>query len=989
MKILIADFDLFLKIGGGQTFYRQIIEKNPHLEFYYFIQEENLVNLRPKNAHAIFYKTIYTIADFNNYFNVTPPRWSYRAFVTASNMAASVSGYNFDIIDAPDYEQYTTFLRPALTYHQVNFGKIALSMHGKISTTLQLDWFGKDEINIALDIEEKMQYKTADIRYGISKTYLKEWQDLVALESHYFNPLHFIDLPKPLSVINTDSQPSLHFVGRTEKRKGPDIFIDLVWWLSNQKYNKASIVGPHSYDDFGNSSQCFLEDMINKRLVNIEVLPPKNKQELQALFASKAVIFLPSRYDTLNLLALESLFSGCPTVIGNGAGVCQFLRDNFPQLPWLEIDTNNIYNAIPKLTYILDNYDQYRQQLTESLLSINTTTNEPNLADIYSSHSAGDFHTQEELNEWYSQLINYWISRNQQSNLVKNLAIKLVKHKLKPRYFQAKENLINFVQNTGASQILKTPFLFQQYQQVFKLGESSEKYLTNKLKQVWNLAETLEPESKGIKGKIQSGFRIDRVRVWREIARLEKMRGNDLIAATYQLRSMRALGCDRFKELPFVMSALEANNFKMEAKAAKAMFKDITKQEETCTNFLQETYENNRYYQAEEYEFIEDYRNNNNYQVSVIVSLYNAAAKLPLFLQLLTYQTILQKQQAEVILIDSGSPGDEYKVFKELKSQLDIPVVYARSKNRETIQNAWNRGILLAHAPYITFLGVDETILPECLEILSNELDLNPDIDWVISHSLVTNVDFQGNRVNDIMLYDRRGYQQNFVYLDTCYLSLVGGLYRRNIHEKFGYYDASYRGAGDTEFKNRVLPYIKTKMVNQALGLFLNYPDDRTTQSPLGEVEDIRAWYLHRTVAGVKYAFSKKNPEEIEEFVLKVLAYRKSYCQHISSDLEYAYNLIQFLAQTQPNSPLLQFAQSIKELLTAYRNLDWLENPTYLSPVKTLWQTQELVKEIETKHHKIAKNLGLTNFNPNYEVFHDNRHEQHSNLWKTKLYSVT
>jgi hypothetical protein len=50
-----------------------------------------------------------------------------------------------------------------------------------------------------------------------------------------------------------------------------------------------------------------------------------------------------------------------------------------------------------------------------------------------------------------------------------------------------------------------------------------------------------------------------------------------------------------------------------------------------------------------------------------------------------------------------------------------------------------------------------------------------------------------------------------------------------------------------------------------------------------------------------------------------------------------------------------------------------------------LWKTQELVKEIETKHRKIAKNLGLTNFNPNYEVFHDNRHEQHSNLWKTKL----
>lgn len=42
-----------------------------------------------------------------------------------------------------------------------------------------------------------MQFKTADIRYGISKSYLQEWRELVNVKSHYFNPLHFIDLPKP------------------------------------------------------------------------------------------------------------------------------------------------------------------------------------------------------------------------------------------------------------------------------------------------------------------------------------------------------------------------------------------------------------------------------------------------------------------------------------------------------------------------------------------------------------------------------------------------------------------------------------------------------------------------------------------------------------------------------------------------------------------------------------------------------------------------
>lgn len=983
MKILIADFDLFQKIGGGQTFYKQVIEKNPQLEFYYLLKEEKLNNQRPENAYGIQYITPYFIEDFINYFNVTPPRWAYRSFVIASNIAASVSGYEFDIIDAPDYEQYTSFLRPALTHHQVKFEKIALSMHGKISTTIRLDWFGKDELNIPLDMEEKMQYKTADLRYGISKSYLKEWQDLVSLESHYFNPLHFIDLPKPKAIKDSQEKVSLNFIGRTEKRKGADIFLDLVWWLSPSSYEQANIIGPHSYDDFGNSSQDILQDMINKRLINVSILPSKSKQELEDLFAQKSVVFLPSRYDTLNLLALESLFSGCPTAIGNGAGVCQFLKENFPQLPWIEIDTKNVYDCLPKLTNVLDNYDEYRQELAESLTNINTATKDPDLESIYKENSRFDSNTKEELNQWYLQLINFWESRQEKQNLFTNLATNIIDKKLRPAYGKTKQKLVNFAGDTRTSQLAKTPFLYWQYQQVFKLGESSETYIANKLKQVWNLAETIEPESKGIKGKIQSGYRIDRVRIWREIARLEKMRGNDVVAATYQLRSMRLLGYDRFGELPLVSNTLRENGFSLEAKAAEAMFKDINKQEEKCFNFLQQMYQKNLHYQPQEYEFVDERREKSEYKVSIIVSLYNAAAKLPLFLQLLSYQTMIQKQQAEVILIDSGSPDEEYKVFQELAPKFNIPFVYARSKNRETIQSAWNRGILMVRSPYITFLGVDETILPECLDVLATELDNNPDVDWVISHSLVSNVDMQGNRVNDIMLYDRRGYKQNFVYLETCYLSLVGGLYRHNIHERYGYYDPTYRGAGDTEFKNRVLPHIKTKMVNRVLGLFLNYPDERTTQSPLGEIEDIRAWYLHRTLAGVKYAFDNKNPEEVEEFLYDALAYRKSYCTHTSSDLEYACNLVLFLRQKKPQSLVLQFSPTIKDLLASYRHLDWLENLSSTSPTKFLWKTKQLGEQITKKHLKIARYFGEKDFHPNYDIFHDNRHEQHSNLWKT------
>ncbi len=35
--------------------------------------------------------------------------------------------------------------------------------------------------------------------------------------------------------------------------------------------------------------------------------------------------------------------------------------------------------------------------------------------------------------------------------------------------------------------------------------------------------------------------------------------------------------------------------------------------------------------------------------------------------------------------------------------------------------------------------------------------------------------------------------------------------------------------------------------------------------------------------------------------------------------------------------------------------------------------------------HNIASQLGNDEFNPDYDIFYDNRHEQHANLWKTEL----
>ena len=513
----------------------------------------------------------------------------------------------------------------------------------------------------------------------------------------------------------------------------------------------------------------------------------------------------------------------------------------------------------------------------------------------------------------------------------------------------------------------------------------NQKDLGNKVKECWKLASAFGSDEQGWRDKLKNGYRIDRVRAWREIARLEELRGNELVAATYKLRGLRLLDGDRFGDLPYVLRVLQDKGFTREAEVIEAMYGKTGQREERCYDFIEKARQDNLHNQEWDYEIVDDRRDKSNYRVSVIVSLYNAADKLPLFLKTLQHQTVMHSGEGEIILVDSGSPGDEYEVFKQLAPELNLPILYVRSQARETIQTAWNRGISLARSPYLSFLGVDETILPDALETLANELDKSPDIDWVIGHSLVTSVDKKGSWVSDVMPYDRTPYQQDLIYLETCYLSWVGALYRRSIHDHFGYYDGTFRGAGDTEFKSRILPHIKSKVIDRTLGVFWNYPDERTTQSPAAEIEDMRAWYVHRTLAGVRYAFANRSAEELEQLIYLSLAYRKSYCGHISSDLEYAYNLSLYLKEINPQAKALQYFKGIETLLQAYRSLDWMPKLSRFSPLGKVLQTRTLAQQIQQEHLATwdeTKSLGLK---PDYRIFNDNRHEQHAFLWLTKV----
>ena len=165
------------------------------------------------------------------------------------------------------------------------------------------------------------------------------------------------------------------------------------------------------------------------------------------------------------------------------------------------------------------------------------------------------------------------------------------------------------------------------------------------------------------------------------------------------------------------------------------------------------------------------------------------------------------------------------------------------------------------------------------------------------------------------------------------------------------------------------------------LGLFLNYPDGQTTASPKAEIEDLRAWYIHRTSGGIRYGFENRDLSDEENLLCTALGYRKSYCGHMSCDIEYAYYLGKHIQSRNPESTVaIPVLPGLEKMLQQMRGLELAKIlPTRIGSVKALIEAWRTATHFQAQHRVALKSISW----PFYAVLNDNRYEQHSWLWKS------
>jgi glycosyltransferase involved in cell wall biosynthesis len=209
----------------------------------------------------------------------------------------------------------------------------------------------------------------------------------------------------------------------------------------------------------------------------------------------------------------------------------------------------------------------------------------------------------------------------------------------------------------------------------------------------------------------------------------------------------------------------------------------------------------------------------NKIQVSAIISTYKSAEFIRGCLEDLVNQTLYQKGELEIIVIDSASPENEQDIVKDFQAKYSH-ILYQRTSERETLYQAWNRGIKKAKGRYITNANTDDRRCFNALEIMASYLDKNSEISLVYADQLITtlkNDNFATTQALKHWNWPDYSYQQ--LRQGCC----VGSqpMWRKLLHDKYGYFREDFCCAGDYDFWLRIGSQgEKMALISEILGLY-------------------------------------------------------------------------------------------------------------------------------------------------------------------------
>ena len=204
----------------------------------------------------------------------------------------------------------------------------------------------------------------------------------------------------------------------------------------------------------------------------------------------------------------------------------------------------------------------------------------------------------------------------------------------------------------------------------------------------------------------------------------------------------------------------------------------------------------------------------NTVNISIITSLYRCSAFLRSFLE--HYARIINPEECELILIHNDPTQEELAILRDGLN--DCMTVKHVTVEREGLYTSWNRAIQLAKGKYLAIWNVDDIRTPDSLFEQMRALDN--------SQAVMCYGDFYGTRQYGTYkekLYQYPQYEQGIKEAFKRHIIGCFPMWRRDIHERIGYFDEQFKLVSDYEFQLRVIRSFALIKAPGLLGYYLEH----------------------------------------------------------------------------------------------------------------------------------------------------------------------
>lgn len=234
-------------------------------------------------------------------------------------------------------------------------------------------------------------------------------------------------------------------------------------------------------------------------------------------------------------------------------------------------------------------------------------------------------------------------------------------------------------------------------------------------------------------------------------------------------------------------------------------------------------------------------------KLTIITSLYKSSKYLESFLDNITSQSIFK--DCELLLWDASPEERNEDIVKKFLDRGSI--VHNILIKDPGIYQCWNDMISKSKSKYITNANVDDRLTVDyALEKHVDILDKEQDVDVVYCYNICSMMEPS----DDLLI---TGFEPTFPTAEFSLTNLLSmnlphnhPVWRRSLHDKFGYFSTDYVSGSDWEFWLRcAVGGTKMKLIHEKLGVYYKNPEGMSTKKEnmprnLKEVENIRTKYM-------------------------------------------------------------------------------------------------------------------------------------------------